>query len=495
MTHALNALANPSSRRRSGVIRLAALAGLTLLGATANAQVALPPLPQDQGPMTGPIDPERGIGLQITKEVTLPPLTIPEQPAGFTGRYRWGPEAASVRVVMFSGYQCPDCKVAEQQVRAVLAVRGDVSLSIKQFPLSSRCNKYMQGQNPHPFGCMAARVAEAAGMLAGDRGFRSISDWLYATGGDFQEAELDAAVMALGVKPTDLKAVLQNQEMSAKIDAFIAADIDEGVALGLTQTPMIFVNGTELRDWRSSPSALRDAIIRIAATNPPTQTAQFDKPPTAADKHLTDWRRLTPMVWPDRVKNWPSPVAVPPADAPVDIQVWSDVLEPNTATLDRLIRETLAKRPADAPAVRYTIRPFPVDQSCNPDLPRTAFPGGCLAAKTIEAAGRLGGEDAASKAQAWILANQGKFNAQAVAGELATAVGIPGPALLATAQNPELDRALGDEIARGKSIGIPLVPRLFINGRPLVGWDLPADAGGKGVLERAIEAAATLPRQ
>src|SRR6185295_4441596 len=86
-----------------------------------------------------------------------PPITIPTL---FTGRYRMGPEVAPIRVVMFTGYQCPDCRKMEPQVEELLKTRKDVSISIKHFPFCPDCNRHTPMMQPN--GCWAARAAEAA---------------------------------------------------------------------------------------------------------------------------------------------------------------------------------------------------------------------------------------------------------------------------------------------------------------------------------------------
>src|SRR5688572_896105 len=40
-------------------------------------------------------------------------------PGGFTGRHRLGPENAPIRIVIFSDYQCRDCREMERQVKQV----------------------------------------------------------------------------------------------------------------------------------------------------------------------------------------------------------------------------------------------------------------------------------------------------------------------------------------------------------------------------------------
>ena len=98
--------------------------------------------------------------------------------AGFTGRYRRGPEASPIRLVLLTDYQCLDCQKVEAEVEAIMASRSDVALSIKHYPFCAEaapgvpCNKYVK--TLHANACWAARAAEAAGILKGEQGFWDI---------------------------------------------------------------------------------------------------------------------------------------------------------------------------------------------------------------------------------------------------------------------------------------------------------------------------------
>ena len=62
----------------------------------------------------------------------------------FTGRYRRGPEKARIRIVVYTDYQCPDCKRIETEIEGLLEDHPDISFSSKHFPMCRDCNVYAQ---------------------------------------------------------------------------------------------------------------------------------------------------------------------------------------------------------------------------------------------------------------------------------------------------------------------------------------------------------------
>ncbi|HEY3245498.1 MAG TPA: thioredoxin domain-containing protein, partial [Phycisphaerae bacterium] len=113
---------------------------------------------------------------------------IEARPRGFTGRYRLGAEAAPIRLVMFADYQCKFCRQVELDIRQIMDQRSDVSFSVKHFPLCPDCNRTITEANAHPLACLAARAAETAGILRGNRAFWQMHFWLVEHGEDLTSA-------------------------------------------------------------------------------------------------------------------------------------------------------------------------------------------------------------------------------------------------------------------------------------------------------------------
>jgi protein-disulfide isomerase len=402
------------------------------------------------------------------------------QPKGFTGRYRQGPERAPIRVVMFTDYQCPDCKNNEGLMRTILKQRQDVSLSVKQFPFCTDCNKTPGVPNFHANACWAARAAETAGMLYGNDGFWKMHDWLFDHGGAFTAETLNPALEQMGFDRAQFVAVMQSPEPLKAI----TADINEAVALGIQRTPMIFINGIELKNWNVDPDALPKGVADLAAANPPAAGPETDRPMSASDKYFDDWRDPLnkAMAWPSRKQPWSS--ADP--NAKVKIQIFGDFLEPGTAEADKTVRDAIAGR-SD---VRYEFRYFPIDPSCNSEASKfvTKFPGSCRAACVAEAAGQVGGIDAYWRMHEWLMTHQDQVKAQ---GDAALKAGLQEcqldpDAVLAKAGDPEVVKIIADDVNYGYRIKMAGIPDIFVNGKHVPRWKLP----GGFVLERIIEEAA-----
>jgi protein-disulfide isomerase len=405
-------------------------------------------------------------------------LTEPSRPGHdpeavtFTGRYRWGPEAAPIRIVVFSDYQCPDCKRIEGDLMRLVAERSDLSISVKQFPFCSSCNRHLPGC-PHPNACWAARAAEAAGIIRGPEGFRQMHGWLFSRGGGFTDAELDAALREMGYDPAEFLKVMTGP---VTLD-LVRADIEEGVALGLAQAPFIFINGVELKGW-NAPDAIRRAVEALAATKPPAKTADHDRPPSAADKFVADWMAQPVRAVPARAGS----LAMGPANAKVRVVLWGGFQEPFTAEADGLIRRAAASR-GD---VRYEFRHYPFDRSCNPAVPQTIHPDACRLARADAAATMIESRERAWKFHAALLRlSTGAAIPDPVPAAAAEA-GIHLPTLLSTMELPEVVSAIAADQAAAGSLGLAGIPFIFVNGRFVPTWRVE----GADTLARMIDEAA-----
>ncbi len=397
---------------------------------------------------------------------------------GFTGRWRQGPEAAPIRVVIISDYQCPECREAEAEARKLLEERDDVSLSAKHFPMCTDCNRYAS-RTLHANACWAARVAETAGALRGNDGFWQMHRWLFERSGGFTNAELEAGLIELGYEPKQFLALMQTQDVVQGI----SADIDEASSLGLYTTPMIFLNGVELRGWRPRQGSLARAVRLLAEERPPAATAAGDRPPPAVEKIIADYAAKPQVVVPADTWSWPSG----PTGAPLRIVIWGDYQEPHTAAADRCARAIAAQR-GD---VQYTFRHYPVDQSCNPVAPRTMHPQACLASRAAEAAGSIGGADACWKMHAWLMEHQGGVTPQSLR-DAAPGLGLDAAALLAAMNDPTVATIIQEDARAAWSYKDMLsgnfsIPLIFVNERHTARWR--TGPGGECLLGRIVDEA------
>jgi protein-disulfide isomerase len=376
---------------------------------------------------------------------------------GFTGRHALGAARAALRLVLFTDYQCPDCARIEAETWALVEARSDLSVSIKHFPLAKDCNRRARelGQNPHPNACWAARAAEAAGIVAGRDGFWRMHRWLFERKGAFTEPELRAGLAELALEPTTFLRELNGPETRRRVEA----DVEEALALGIQSTPMIFLNGVELRGWRA-PEALRRALESLAARAPAPGGPEGDRPPSALEKGLDDWR-LEPRV---KLPHRHGEASATPTR--LEIALWSDYLDGPTRELDRRLRAFRAAHPD----VRYSFRHYPLDPECVPKAPNTN-PGACLAARAAEAARHLGGTQAFELlhtrlmeapeplGRAWVL-------------EAARAAGLDLTAFETALDDPRTRAQVEGDVAAAKGLGIHSIPLLFVGGRKVPRWRL-----------------------
>ena len=137
-------------------------------------------------------------------------------------RHLYGAAGAPIRIIEYADFQCPHCRSAAPELRAVVDASEDqVSLVFRHFPLFTI----------HPFALTAALAAEASG----DR-FWQMHDLLFAHQHRLADADLSAHGVRIGVRDV----------VGAPAQAFrpaIAADYRMGVAAGVRGTPTLFIGG------------------------------------------------------------------------------------------------------------------------------------------------------------------------------------------------------------------------------------------------------------
>jgi protein-disulfide isomerase len=349
---------------------------------------------------------------------------------------------------------------------------------VKHWPFCPECNKTPNVPNMHPNACWAARAAETAGMLYGPAGFHKLHKWLFEKNGLFMtQQDLEVGLKACDMDPLKFVPMMTSDEPLKNI----LSDIEEGNALGLMRTPMIFINGIELKGWAAKPDAVADAVTRLLAANPEARTAENDHPPRAFAKAVADWRDQTAMAWPRR----PKPYGMGgDYGAPSQIVVFGDFQEANTAEADAAIRNYIAGRRD----VRYEFRYYPIDRACNSNVaPNLPLPfkeiAGCRAAKAAEAAGQLGGDSAYWKMHEWLMTHQTSFKDDAAIKAQAQAIGLNPDEFAAKMESAEVSQIISSDIDIGHRVGITEIPRISVNGKLVPRWKVP----GGGVLETIIE--------
>lgn len=392
-----------------------------------------------------------------TAPVPRDQTTVAATPAGrFEGRYRRGSESARVRVVLFTDYQCPDCKRIEGELAAILAHSPDVAASIKLFPLNVDCNPHAPGQM-HANACWASRAAEAAGIVGGVDGFWKMHAWLFARGGSFTDAELDVGLAQLGFPREAFLAAMTGPLVNERI----SADVAEGMRLGIGQTPMIFINGVELKGW-NVPNALERGVVAALSATPAANTAAADAPPDGAARFMADWRESAVQTIPDsELAHMTGPV-----DAPIRVVIFGDYMEPSTLEADGLVRLFTTGERAN---VRYSFVPFPVDKACNVFSQVTLHPMSCRTSLAAEAAGVLDGPEGFWRMHEWLAANREGMNEASILGA-AQHLGLDPAAFTEALSQPFLQGTITRNARLGNRLGLRSIPMIFVNGRQVARW-------------------------
>jgi protein-disulfide isomerase/uncharacterized membrane protein len=170
-------------------------------------------------------------------------------------------DVATVEVTIYTDYCCPVCVEVDEALAAAAERNEKIVLTVKNYPICTDCNPHT-GENLHPNACQAARAAEAARMAdsGGDQGFWRMHAWLFQRGGEFTVEELREALPGLGFREIDqFIEAMSSQEVNRRIQA----DIKQAAVMRVDSTPTIFVNGTQLRNWKDG-SGLETAIMAIA---------------------------------------------------------------------------------------------------------------------------------------------------------------------------------------------------------------------------------------
>ncbi|MBM43561.1 MAG: hypothetical protein CMJ36_00895 [Phycisphaerae bacterium] len=392
----------------------------------------------------------------------------------FTGRYLLGSEDAPIKLVMISDYQCPDCYTYENQAMSLVKGRDDLSLSVKHFPFCTDCNRHMPS-NKHPNACRAAWAAEAAGILGGNDAFWEMHSWLFEQKGRFNQNTLNAKARELGLDPLEFNSVMRSDAVKSMVEM----DIEEAKDLGIFFTPMIFVNGIELK-WYSIPSSLTSAVNKIAAAiRSGEDDGSLQAPPMAEEKYLLDWQGNRQVIF-------PSDDHVPlegDVDHPVTAMVWveynSDFLPKMEAELNRL-RE-------NHPGIRIGYRVYPVNNICNKRVAASInrFPWGCMTAKAAKAAYIVGGEDGWRVYHEWLLENGSGIRGERSLVDGAAEVGLDATLFQEALNGPEAEAMVAQDVRLGGQVRFRGPPAICINGRHVPRYTLE----GHDILGTIVEAA------
>jgi protein-disulfide isomerase len=140
-----------------------------------------------------------------------------------------GPATAPVTIVVFSDFQCPFCKRAEETLARIRREYGDkVRIAWRDMPLSF-----------HARAEPAAELGRAARAQKGDAGFWAVHDLLFDAQPKLEEQDLERIARDAQLDVPKAMAAVKSKTFKKSIED----DIDLGDDFQASATPHFFVNG------------------------------------------------------------------------------------------------------------------------------------------------------------------------------------------------------------------------------------------------------------
>lgn len=421
----------------------------------------------------GTVDPTAD-GKKVDDGVFEAPKTAVKDPTEFGGRYLLGPENAPVQIVMVGDYQCPDCNRYEKIVAKILESRDDVSLSVRHFPFNSDCNPYVS-RTMHGNACWAAKFAETAGILGGEEAFWNAHRLLFEVKGSFTRDEFPELVQQLGFDRQTFEQVM----VGPVVDAVVQEDIEIGGQLGVYFTPMIFINGVQLKWWQN-PVDLSSTVDQLAkAIADGRNDGSLKAPPSTEQKYIDDWRTGPTRSTPDRPG-----LSMGMASAPHRIIVFSDYTDTQLKPVDERIRKLMKKYPGQ---IKYDIMASPKNPDCNSkvlDRFRDLFPSGCIAAKAVKASAKLGDKEGYWGMIEYLM-NAGQQVTQPEIVAAAVSLGMDRDQFIETMNSQEIDAQVQTDVLRSRGWGMRTFPAIVVDGKLIPRWKLE----DKPIIEQVVEIA------
>ena len=389
--------------------------------------------------------------------------------------HRFGSPDAPIQVVMFTDYQCPDCKRLETQLARIYKQRSDLSIVVKHFPLNFDCNDEVGSMKLHPNACWAARAAEAAYMLGGESGWERVHTWLFENKGSFTDATLPDDLSALGFNPREF---IQTMTSEATL-INVKSDAVDAKALGIWFTPMIFINGVEYLWYYGGQDSLARVIESVGVAVASGQSAGI-APPSALEKLIEDWRVARTHEFKEHGRlAWNG-------DGTVEIIIWGDYQTETTRKLDRVMKEVLASEVRAA----YSFRHFPIDDYCNSEVKKykTQYAGSCAMARVVEAVDLLCGNEARWQVHDAFMLTQPSVDLNSLAEVAASICDNSKELIISVASSQDVERRLRTDIQSKLSVWRRSVPVLVIDGRFVPRWEMEGTTAKETILQMIDEA-------
>ncbi len=341
---------------------------------------------------------------------------IPQRTAGTAS----GPVGAPVSIVVYADLECPFSAAALPQLEKAAAQHpGDVRLEVRQFPLDI-----------HPGSGLAHEAALAA---AAQGRFLDMVNLIQANQKLMDRAQYLHYAALLHLNLARFTRDLDSHRFAAQV----REDQAEGRALGVDQTPTMFINGNRIAGAQQPDMLARIVAQSLAATRATPGAAGLPKPLPAAD---TAALTVSPAA------------TLGPASAPVTIVEFTDFQCPFCRRAEDPLHQLLATSGKD---VRLIYRSYPLDFHAHAEL----------AAEAALAAGDQG--------KFWpmhdlLFANQASLDREHF-DQFAHQLGLDVARFDADLDSGRFRAAIAADRELGQRFGVDGTPFFFIDGRPVSG--------------------------
>ena len=170
-----------------------------------------------------------------------------------------GPQDAAVQIVVWSDYQEPLTVELDRLIKQQIASGRDIRYEYRQYPFDRTCNSAVN-QTLRPFGCMAARAAEAAGAIGGNEAYWKMHDWLLAHQVPLNDSLLREAAGAAGIDPAAFLAKMNEPAIAA----IVSTDAQIGRPYIMQGIPTLYVNDRWVPRWKLNDEPIFERIIQAA---------------------------------------------------------------------------------------------------------------------------------------------------------------------------------------------------------------------------------------
>jgi protein-disulfide isomerase/uncharacterized membrane protein len=181
-----------------------------------------------------------------------------------------GPADAKFVMVEWADFECPYCAVMSEEMKKILAENPDVKLYFKHYPISEKCNSFVQGER-HLNACNAAAAAECS-RLQGR--FWELSRQMFKNQEFLGKEDIRFMAEQQQIDMTAFEACMADSSTSEAIKQDVAAG---GIA-GVEGTPSIFVKGVYGDGYVRFSTMDKDAINAVLAAARAGQSLPAPRP-------------------------------------------------------------------------------------------------------------------------------------------------------------------------------------------------------------------------